>query len=1028
MTQSRIGTSSSAAETGVGSRFTSAVTLGPHPFFPPGCLLAAGKGPHLELALPGALDKAGEAGIPLFDLRSCRPGLPAKCKVYTLTRHPFRPDVVAAGTNIGVFVVAVAPQYSAAAAAVSHPLWRMPARCVDALDAPLDASQSNSSAGSNSNSCVFLREGAVCLSVTASGALVATQHALTSRASAHEVAELGLEQLSDGNKPPIKAPLRQSSLPSNVPSGSSRASFRGGAAAGGGGVSAGGSLELMSVEHVLLPSIQPLAAPPPTVTVPGSGGAGPTVNPNALAALTSLLKPVPGPPGSTPPPPLAGTRGVRLRVSGSGRHVAAIWPEHRCYAIYRLTFPALSSAAGSENAASSSASKQWYAEFVDGGQGLDVAWALTSQFDDKYSADGSGNSSSDTPAAEGVVEAEDDRPKSSKLKEEKRRQASAVAPPTDRFVMIEPGAAITGRGPMGGGMAIGTTPVPAKGGSSAAAKAKAAAAAAGAGAAVPTAPSTLTLKELPVPPPGDDSPALVKPRTLITRVGLSQEPVAVWGGPVLAVAQASDTGSAGANLGTASLQFLSWSLAAPLEQTAEEKAKEAALAARYSGLASEPKAREPRLLPVGSSSNTPAPSVAGAVNGHGVTWSSDGARAAVCSPSAVHILTSFPASASAASSLTVTELCRVPLQAASAVWGGDGGLYVTTTDARVVGVFPPVFDPTGLTDASAASSYIASRRLAPVVVELQALAPPPALPGGLHTTPLPGPSRGVLSPAMCAPLAVARDHLLTAHWTGRRMPPTSSAAAAGGAGSSPGSMVTSLPLIHPGLRAVRALASAGARAAASAAAGDAKQLLSQYRDGATAAAACGSLLPQSAQDALTPHLIGMGATAAALMLPGLCAESVTSLALAHRADVFAAAAASSSGGTRGVDASVAVAALLRMLRRVDVSTLIQYGQQTAGHTQQCDVDSDGSTTGSHPSSVDGSSDDDGATQSLVGWWPQVAAFLSVAATSYPHLSGAISTALRDLALRCKQAGLAADATLVAAVASRNSSENEGLTS
>lgn len=63
-------------------------------------------------ALMGSPDKAAEAGHLLFDLRACRPGLPAKCKVYTLALHPFRAEICVAGTNIGLFVLAVAPHYT----------------------------------------------------------------------------------------------------------------------------------------------------------------------------------------------------------------------------------------------------------------------------------------------------------------------------------------------------------------------------------------------------------------------------------------------------------------------------------------------------------------------------------------------------------------------------------------------------------------------------------------------------------------------------------------------------------------------------------------------------------------------------------------------------------------------------------------------------------------------------------------------------------------------------------------------------
>lgn len=145
----RVATSSAACETGVGSRFMAAASLAAHPYFPPGAVVAAGKGPHLELvrrregggrrggaplpptrlcpppqAMLGSADKAAEAGIPLYDLRTARPGLPAKCKVYTLALHPLRPELCVAGTNIGLFVLALAPHYTAGCCAA--PLLLLP--------------------------------------------------------------------------------------------------------------------------------------------------------------------------------------------------------------------------------------------------------------------------------------------------------------------------------------------------------------------------------------------------------------------------------------------------------------------------------------------------------------------------------------------------------------------------------------------------------------------------------------------------------------------------------------------------------------------------------------------------------------------------------------------------------------------------------------------------------------------------------------------------------------------------------------
>lgn len=931
---SKIGTSSSAAETGVGSRFMAAVALGPHPFFPPQAVLVAGKGPHLELAIPGSPAPGADAGIPLFDLRTARPGLPSKCKVYVLARHPLRPDIVAAGTNIGVFVLGIASQYTAAAASATHPSWRIPAS-VGLLDA-----------GASGGAKTAVAEGLVTLGVTAAGSLVAIHAAVTSLPSDEDTGEGGLLAGS--------ASLTGMASRAAQAAGASARNLLQGASSrqlGGGKATSGGSLELAAVEHILLQNLAPFSAPLPTIgpASAAAAAAGATPVPNAVAAIAAQLRPLPGPPGTVPPPPLPGTRGVRLRVSGSGRYVAAVWPEYRCYAIYRVTFPRLRSL-GSPAPTDAAGGKQWACEFVEGGPGLDVAWAgpsLDGAFDDRHSSSeeasedtGKGGDDGDTDTEPGTARGE-----------------TAGAPPrakTDRFAVIEPGAAVAGRGPMGGGMAIGSVP-------SAASKDKKRPAAGKGGSGGPamlSAPATLSLRELPVPDAalGLDAP-LVKPTVLIGRLALPQEPVAVWGGPVLALALASDTGSTGAQLSNASLQFFGWALADPPPQSAEEAAKEAALAARYSGLAGEgaKKGREPRIVPVGSSSSTPPPSALGAVNGHGVLWSAAGTAAAVCTPSAVHVLTSF---ATANGARAVVELCRMPLQASAASWGDDAGstLFVTTTDARVVAIVPPLLDAAGLADAAAASAAIASRRLQPAVVELQVPVPPAGLPGPLHPTHMPPPGRGVLCPAMCAPVGVLRDHLVTMHWTGRRLPVAPSL------GLSPGLQPACLSLTHPGLRAVRALRSGA-----------------PYRTVVSDAASLGSLLSPSAQDALASTFVAMGAPAAALLLPRVCLETALALCVAHRAD---AASGAPAGSARAVDLHVAVGAMLRALSSLDAATVAAYG-------------------GRDPSDGGGG----------VGWWPQVASFLALSAISLPQHASAIKTALSDLAALCREAGCVTDALL-----------------
>ena len=235
---SKLTCASSAAEGGVGSRLTSAVSLGGHPFFPPGSLIVAGKGPHLELAVSGAVVSrntlvggnpvSADAGALLYDLRTARPHLPSKLKVYTLVRHPWRPDIIAAGTNIGVFVVSLAPAYSFAAAVVGHPSWSIaPA----VLGEGKDASSSPLLAGRP-----VVRAGTRVLHVTAAGALVASECTIATPANDDDVAT--------GLLPPFE-----------VVSSSSRGAL---------GAASACVLQVSQVEHILLSTFAP-AIPPPSL-------------------------------------------------------------------------------------------------------------------------------------------------------------------------------------------------------------------------------------------------------------------------------------------------------------------------------------------------------------------------------------------------------------------------------------------------------------------------------------------------------------------------------------------------------------------------------------------------------------------------------------------------------------------------------------------------------------------------------------------------------------------------------------------
>ena len=130
---SRVGTLSPLAEGGAGGRYLGAASLSGHPLFPPGTVLGAGKGPHLELVVVG-----GDAAPALvYDLRTSRPGLPSKLKVYTLAHSGSSPGVFAVGTNVGVFVVTIAEGYGASATSVSSTRTsRSSARAVSSVPRP----------------------------------------------------------------------------------------------------------------------------------------------------------------------------------------------------------------------------------------------------------------------------------------------------------------------------------------------------------------------------------------------------------------------------------------------------------------------------------------------------------------------------------------------------------------------------------------------------------------------------------------------------------------------------------------------------------------------------------------------------------------------------------------------------------------------------------------------------------------------------------------------------------------------------
>jgi len=958
---SRLVTSSAASETGAGSRMLGAVTVGDHPFFPPHAIIAASKGPHLELAVGGVADKGADTGVIFYDLRTARPGLPAKCKVYVMQRHPFRPELIVAGTNIGVFAIQVAPHYGAGALAVSHPTW--PLAAPGARDAALPGGATLPDAPA---------VGALAVYVNAAGMLVAAEcvagledagdssggggggdgSAVTSPAlDATPITPRHRKNASDLSSVPradsgvLMSPARRGA--SNGGAGGSGAGAIGGAGSGGGARSSQlPPLAVTMTEHVLLPVLAPPVAPPPTI---GTGSAG---APNAFAALAAVLR---------NPGVLSGTRGVRLRVSGSGAYLAAVWPEHRCYSIFRLRMAA---AVLASPRAAAVADAGWAAELVDSGGGLDVAWCSAPVADygdqlppkpDSAAAGGAGDGAAAPAAAE-----------------------AAGGGVIDRFVVVEPGIPVAVKKVYGGGMPIGTTPAAGKGG-------KGGKDGAGGAAPTPHFPATLALKQLPVV--GAEAPT-PKIETVLATVPLAQEPVAVWGGPLLAVALASDTGSTSANVyttfATANLQFYSWAVVTP-PQLAEGDAAAAGMTAK-----AREAANKPRLPGAGHTAATPAPSVAGAINGAGVVWNDAGTAFAVCTPTAVHIAAVVRPSSRAAppppsrpggahaGGATVVEVARVATPLVCARWLGSS-LFGTTGDGRAVAIVPPLVDATS-PDAAAASLHRGAVRSVATVVELAAAASGPAVPGAWYAPPLPPPRRGAANPALAVPLTLSGGHLLSMHWVGPR------AGAGGGVLDDAGVVLGGVSMLHPGLRA---LVAAATLPPATTATSDIGQ---RYIAAASAAAAAAGRLPATTQDALAHYLLAAGNVVAALLLPAASLPTLLAAALRCRPDAFA--ATPSASRLAMVDVLAAGATLLRLVSDAsdaDLRFLAAPGL-AAPHAPALD-----------------------ATTAVMPLWAQVASYLAVSAALHPATAPAVHAALSRLTRRLAAVGAAADAFLVASL-------------
>jgi hypothetical protein len=618
----------------------------------------------------------------------------------------------------------------------------------------------------------------------------------------------------------------------------------------------------------------------------------------------------------------------------------------------------------------------------------------------------------------------------------------------DRYAVVEPGIPTVVRKVYGGGMPIGSS-APAKGGGG---KGDKKGGGAGSGPATPHFPNTLTLKQLAVPTDAEE--ATPQPATLLKGAPLPQEPLAVWGGgPVLAIALASDTGTATSNLyvalATANLQFFGWEIVTPPQVPGEGAAGSgagagSAYAAAAAGLQSitakaKEQATRPRLPLVSAASATPAPSVPGVVNGSGVCWDADGTRVAVLSAAFAHVLAvvSSPADALArapggsgalpgysGSYRTAVELCRVPLSALSAGWHAGMLCAVEASGQRLLALLPPVADLTS-SAAAAASLTRGATRSQPALMELASLLPPPCLDPSLLMTPLPLAKRAPGCLSLAAPLLSARGHLVLSHWLGPRgWPPGSTlGSGAGDAALGTGLAVSAVPLVHPGLKAVLAAAGPAALAVKASLAGGLPVLpqaapsaahparaMQAYLAGGAAAASWGALLPPEAQSGLAHYLAGLGHIPGALALPCIPPAIGIGLALRTRMDAFVARAGASSAGTKsGPAGAQSLLPLADALVATNyLTSLVRDGLADEELLMLC-------SPALHSSALRFAVGAAEAASGAVGVWPQVAAFLSLAAVVYPHVAEAARSAIIVLAARLRDLGQAGEAMLVGSV-------------
>jgi hypothetical protein len=319
---------------------------------------------------------------------------------------------------------------------------------------------------------------------------------------------------------------------------------------------------------------------------------------------------------------------------------------------------------------------------------------------------------------------------------------------------------------------------------------------------------------------------------------------------------------------------------------------------------------------------------------------------------------------------STVEVCRVNLSLTCARWVGATLAAVTVAGTSVL-IVPPLVDLSSV-EAAHASLSRGAMKASPVVIELAAALPSPQL---ASVECLPPCKRGSANIHSSVPAGLAANHLLSLHWVGPR-----SSSSTGG--DCKGIFVGSLPLLHHGFRALLGAVSYDIID------GDITQ---QYAEAASAAAQWASLLPAHSQASLSHHLNCVGNPLAALLLPEASPMQLISVALRTRAEVF-----SKTFPTRIsiVDALAAVSTVVHLVNSVSGEDLLFL-----------------STPQLHEFSVPRVE----SSSSVASVWSQVAAYLAVAAHTFPAFAPSIRSTITVLADRLTAIGVPVEAAVVASV-------------